>query len=69
MVLSDILKDLKLQSDGHPLVINNAIEAGRLNVPVAEYVKAIRELNLSGALNILIEPMGSFCITVNMLAD
>lgn len=63
-----ILEDLRKQSNGICIVVTSRMEADRLNIPVAEYTRAIRELNRSGEINILIEPMGSFYLQVNMLS-
>jgi hypothetical protein len=63
-----ILDDLRKQSNGICIVVTSRMEADRLNIPVAEYTRAIRELNQAGAICILIEPMGSFYLQVNMLS-
>lgn len=62
-----VLEDLKQQSGGICIVVNSREESNRLNISIAEYTRAIRELNASGALKILIEPMESFYIQVNLL--
>jgi hypothetical protein len=69
MRTQDVLEDLQKQSNGNAIVVNNAEEALRLGMPVAVYVNAIRELYRSGALTILIEPMGSFYLNVSGLSD
>lgn len=68
METHNILDDLKRQSGGLCIVVNCREEASRLNIPVAAYTKAIRELTQAGSVKILIEPMGSFYLQVNMLS-
>lgn len=61
----NILEDLKRQSCGLHIVVNSREESSRLNVTIAEYTQAIRELDELGELKIMIEPMGSFYLMVN----